>query len=73
MSGPNRNFFLQSCSSPASRQDHREQPRVEKGVGMSQFKEWAMLCVAVANLVLDILKTLKARRSNDEPSGGPES
>ena len=40
---------------------------------MCQFKEWGPLIVALASLVLDILKTLKARRSNGEPSDGPDS
>ena len=53
--------------------DHREQPRLEKGVEMCQFKEWVTLLVAIASLVLDILKTLKARRRGSEPSDGPDS
>ena len=39
---------------------------------MCQFKEWASLLVAVASLVLDVLQTMKARRSNGEPSDGSD-
>ena len=39
---------------------------------MCQYKEWITLLVMIAGLVLDILKALKARRSPDEPSGGPD-
>ena len=65
--------LLHRCSSPASRQDHHEQPWLEKGADMCQFKEWVTLIVAVASFALDVLKTLKARRGSDEPPSGPDT
>lgn len=40
---------------------------------MCQFKEWGPLIVALASLVLDILKTLRAHRRGSRPSDGPDS